>query len=58
MGETPPPHTPWLEEERNYGILHTHFLILPSSAQDPAQLSWAELALILFPPARPPTRPD
>ena len=36
--------------------------ILPSSAQAPAQLSWAELALILFPPAparphgRPPVR--
>ena len=27
------------------------FLVLPSSAQAPAQLSWAELALILFPPA-------
>ena len=29
--------------------------LLPSSAQAPAQLSWAELALISFPPA--PTRP-
>ena len=29
---------------------------MPSSAQVPAQLSWAELALILFPPARPPAR--
>ena len=34
-------------------------LILPSSSQAPAQLSWAELALILFPPApaRPPAHP-
>ena len=31
--------------------------LLPSSALVPTQLSWAELALILFPPARPPTRP-
>ena len=32
---------------------------MESSAQAPAQLSWAELALILFPPApaRPPGRP-
>jgi hypothetical protein len=33
--------------------------LLPSSAQAPAKFSWAELALILFPPApgRPPGRP-
>ena len=33
--------------------------LLPSSAQAPAQLSWAELVLILFPPApaRPPGWP-
>ena len=36
-----------------------HNLFLPSSAQAPAKFSWAELALILFPPApaRQPARP-
>jgi hypothetical protein len=39
-------------------IIGIIFSLLPSSAQAPAKFSWAELALILFPPAPLLARPE